>query len=255
MGRIDFCNVGCGDCTVIQDISCTFLVDCYGIEKYKYLLPVSRKLRGVFITHQHTDHFAGLRYLLNHGYTIDYLIFSPYKRRPGDASVTLAEWNEFARLRDSFVAKGSETRTPFRQSSFEKPFWEVGNVRFEIIAPFQDLAQRTTREIHDACLVIGVYAGSRRFLICGDASDSSLSRIARNTNNYCNDVLRCSHHGSDYNADLEFLIAANARYTVVSTQKGVFPSMPGSIAMARYRRHTRVKVYRTDVDGTWGWDF
>ena len=39
-----------------------------------------------------------LKYLKEHGYTVDYLIYSPYDRRYGDTSVTLDEWNEFNSL-------------------------------------------------------------------------------------------------------------------------------------------------------------
>lgn len=255
MGRIYFCKVGCGDCTVIQAASQTFLIDCYGIEKHTHLLPSSKSLRGVFITHQHTDHFAGLHYLKDKGYKIDFLIYSPYERRYNDGSVTYDEWQDFNELRDYFVGKGTETRTPYRQTDWTKPWWGCGDVEFRMIAPFKDLAKSDTREIHDACLVVLVNARKRKFLVTGDASDASLNKIAKNTNNYCNDVLRCSHHGSDNNADLDFVKGCNARFTMVSTESGVYPNVPGSTAMQRYRDNTKQKVYRTDIDGSTYWEF
>jgi len=255
MGRIHFCKVGCGDCTVIQGASHTFLIDCYGIEKHASLLPASKSLRGVFITHQHTDHFAGMEYLKNNGYSIDCLIYSPYERRYNDNSVTYDEWKDFERLRDHFVNKGTKTWTPYRQDDVSKTFWDIDGISFRILAPFKDLAQSDTREIHDACLVVHVTAGSQKFLVCGDASDSSLNKLAKNTTNYCNGVLRCSHHGSDNNADLDFVKGANANYTMVSTEAGVYPNVPGATAMQRYRSHTKQAVYRTDTDGGKYWDF
>ncbi len=255
MGKIHFCNVGCADCTVIQGATATYLIDCSGIEDHAGLLPSSRKLRGVFITHQHRDHFGGLTYLKDKGYSIEFLIYSPYERRQGDNSVEYDEWREFNELRDYFVGRGTQTRTPFRQSDFKKRFWEAGDLDFEILAPFEDLAKSDTRELHDACLVVGVYAGSRRFLVCGDASDASLNKLASNTTNYCNDVLRCSHHASINGADLEFVKKAAAKYTVISTASGVHDNVPHPTALKRYADNTANKVYRTDVFGSVNWEY
>jgi beta-lactamase superfamily II metal-dependent hydrolase len=250
MGKAYFCNVGCADCTVIQASSGTYLIDCFGIENHANLLPSSKRLRGVFITHQHRDHFGGLNYLKDNGYAIDFLIYSPYERRYSDNSVEYDEWQEFNGLCDYFVTRGTQKRTPYRQTDFKERFWAAGEVDFEILAPFEDLAKSDTRELHDACLVVGVYAGKRRFLVCGDASDASLNKLAKNTTNYCNDLLRCSHHASIDGADLDFVKRANAEWTVISTACGMHDNVPHPTVLARYRENTKQKVFRTDTDGT-----
>jgi phosphoribosyl 1,2-cyclic phosphodiesterase len=96
MGKLHCLDVGCADASVIRSANQTFLVDCHEIEGYAHLLPASKKLCGVFITHQHRDHYSGLGYLRENGYSVSYLIYSPYVRRYGDTSVTTDEWNEFA---------------------------------------------------------------------------------------------------------------------------------------------------------------
>ncbi len=250
MGQAHFCDVGHGDCTIIQANSGTYLVDCHDIQRYSHLLPTSKVLPGVFVTHQHRDHYSGLQYLKSQGYSINCLIYSPYDRQWDDASSPRDEWDEFNSLRDYFVNRGTKTWTPYRQENFNERFWNAGDISFEILAPFRDLATSPTRELHDACLVVGVYAGQRRFLIAGDASDYSLNAIARNTTNYCNDLLRASHHGSLKGADLDFVKKANAKYTVVSTQAGVFSNVPHPTAMQRYRDNTSEKVFRTDQGGS-----
>lgn len=87
MGSLHCLNVGCADASVIKTDSGTFLVDCHNIEEHKTLLPSTKKLRGVFVTHQHRDHYSGLDYLYWQGYSIDCLIYSPYERRYDDSSV------------------------------------------------------------------------------------------------------------------------------------------------------------------------
>lgn len=256
MGEFHCLNVGCADASIIIGAANTFLVDCYNIGDHSALLPKSKKIRGVFITHQHRDHYLGLQYLKDNGYTIDFLIYSPYDRRRGDNSVTVEEWNEFNSLKDFFVAKGSETRTPYRQdNNFKKPWWDCGDVKFEIIGPHKDIATSDTREMHDASLVIKASMGERKCLFTGDASDTCLNKVAETTKNFCQDILHASHHGSINGADLDFIKKCNAKYTMISTASGAYENVPHSTALKRYKDNTEHRVYRTDVDGTCYWTF
>ena len=255
MGKLHHLKVGCADASVISTSSATFLIDCHNIEDHSHLLPSNKKLRGVFITHQHEDHFSGLGYLKDKGYTIDYLIYSPYERRRGDQSVTIEEWNEFNEYRDYFGEKGTKLRAPHRQKDLNTPWWNTNGVSFFIIGPDESIATSDTRELHDACLVILAILGERRCLFAGDASDTNLKWIADNTKNYCNDILHASHHGSINGADLDFIKKCNADYTVISTESGVYSNVPHPTAMQRYRNNTKNKVYRTDLDGSREWTF
>jgi len=73
MGKVHHLDVGCGDATVINTSTATFLIDCHNIEQHSNLMPQNKNLRGVFITHQHRDHFSGLNFLKNNNYSIDCL--------------------------------------------------------------------------------------------------------------------------------------------------------------------------------------
>ncbi|MEI6502400.1 MAG: MBL fold metallo-hydrolase [Armatimonadota bacterium] len=255
MGTLHCLDVGCADASVIITSTATFLVDCHNIGDHRALLPSTKKLRGVFVTHQHADHYSGLEYLRENGYTIDHLIYSPYDRRRGDGSITLEEWNEFNTLKDHFEANGTKLHAPYRQSDFKKPFWDTNDVKFEIIGPHSSTANSDTRELHDACLVVKAILGERACLFAGDASDANLEFIAKNTQNYCNDILHASHHGSLAGAQLDFVKKCNAQYTLVSTKPGKYENVPHPTAMKRYKDNTAHDVRRTDVDGTWKWTF
>ena len=255
MGKLSHLKVGCADASVIKTSNATFLIDCHNIEDHSHLLPSNKNIRGVFITHQHEDHYSGLGYLKDNGYTIDHLIYSPYQRRYNDSSVTIEEWNEFRGYRDYFAGIDTKLHTPYRQQSFDKPWWITNGVSFDIIGPSKSIAMSDTRELHDACLVIKAIMGQRKCLFTGDASDANLNWIADNTKNYCNDILHASHHGSLNGADLDFIKKCNAVYTVVSTKSGVYNNVPHSTAMQRYGNNTQKKIYRTDQDGSLGWTF
>ena len=252
MGELHFLDIGCADTSVIRTLSGTFLIDCHGIEDYRHLLPANKRLRGVFITHQHEDHYSGLGYLKDRGYTIDNLIYSPYERRRNDQSVTIKEWNEFNEYCDYFEERGTELYTPYRQSDFDKPYWKTDGVSFYIIGPAKHIAVAATRKLHDACLVIHAVMGNRNCLFTGDASNANLRWIARDPENYCDetDILHASHHGSIRGADPVFIKKCNADYTIVSTESGVHKNIPHPTAMRLYRNNTRKKVYRTDQDGS-----
>jgi len=256
MGSLHCIDVGWGDCTVIRTETATFLVDCHRIVDHSQLLLKDKTIQAVFITHQHKDHFSGLSFLKDEGYAIKSLIYSPYDRRYADSSVTVEEWTDFDSLKNYFGSKGTNLYAPHRQENFDKAWWDLGNgIRFWMIGPNRTIANTDRREIHDASLVIMAFLGGRRCLFAGDASDANLQDIAGSTNNYCNDILHASHHGSLNGACLDFIKKCNAKMTVVSTKTGVYEGAPDPTALKRYKDNTEQKVYRTDVDGSLKWDF
>ena len=64
MGTLLCLNVGFGDATIIKSQGATFLIDCHGIDEHSSYLPADKIIHGVFITHQHYDHFSGLEFLV-----------------------------------------------------------------------------------------------------------------------------------------------------------------------------------------------
>lgn len=250
MGKLHCLNVGCADASVIVTSAATFLVDCHDIEDHAHLLPANKVIRCVFVTHQHSDHYSGLDYLKDKKYQIEHLVYSPYQRRYNDSSVSSDEWAEFDRLVEHFRTRGTSLHKPYRQSNWTEPWWETFGLKFWMIGPEKAVADATTRELHDACLVIKAELGKRACLFAGDASDKSLNWIAANTTDYCNDILHASHHGSINGADLAFIKKCNAKYTVVSTKSGVHENIPHRTAMERYRQNTQHRVYRTDKHDT-----
>lgn len=153
-----------------------------------------------------------------------------------------------------FQSKGTKVIKPFRQASFVSPFLTLAGINIFMIGPEKTIATKETRELHDASLVITMIS-NRTCCFAGDASDTSLNWISKNTTNYCNDILHASHHGSINGADLDFIKTANISNTIISTKYGVYPSVPDSVALQRYNTYTKLEVLRTDLKGSIHWDF
>jgi beta-lactamase superfamily II metal-dependent hydrolase len=255
MGKLIDFDVGCANSSIILTNNHAIMIDCFGLEEYKNCLPQNKIIDVLFITHQHHDHFDGISFLLDHNYSVKYLAYSPYQRRYGDSSVELDEWNDFLNLKSRLEKKGTQCGSLYRQSDFSNPLCSYDDVKCFIIGPHKNIADSDTRELHDASLVIYFKLNNRSTVFPGDASDANLNWIANNTDNYCNDILHASHHGSLNGADLDFIKEANANYTVISTKSGVYENVPHPTALQRYRMHTKKTVYRTDTSGPLTWNF
>ena len=124
-----------------------------------------------------------------------------------------------------------------------------------MLGPAQHIAGSDSRELHDGCLVFKVDLGQRKCLFTGDALDKNLAYVAETTTHSCDGILHASHHGSLNGAEINFVKACNAQYSVISTQTGVHKNVPHPVALRRYADYTERNVYRTDTNGTLTWEF
>jgi len=255
MGEIHFLDVGCADTTIIKSGKATILIDCsYLICTYENLLPKNHQIDAVFITHHHNDHFQGLGYLLQNKYTINSIFYSPYVWHEGEQSFRKSEWDDITSYLNAYERKGTNLKAVYRQSDFSRPSFEIEDMKFYIIEPKKELMVERQRHIHDGCLVIFSKLGNLKCLFTGDASDVSLSHIMNHDHSFsCKDVdiLHASHHGSINGAEERFIRKCNPAYTIIST--GIYNqniNIPHPTAIARYKRYTRQKVFRTDTNGS-----
>jgi ribonuclease BN (tRNA processing enzyme) len=154
MGKLMDLDVGCANSSIILTNKHAILVDCYGLDTYNAYLPQNKMIDVLFITHQHHDHFDGISYLLDNNYSVNYLVYSPYKRRYDDSSVELDEWNDFLNFKARLEKKGTKPVTTYRQIDFEKPFCSYDNLKCYMIGPVSHIANSETRELHDASLLL-----------------------------------------------------------------------------------------------------
>lgn len=253
--KAHFLNVGCADCTIFEMGKDLVVIDCgyrrrsNGISKPTNIADYITNVIGksyidlLIVSHPHHDHYLGMEDLIGK-FTVAEFWGSPYERRHGDNSLSLDEWKEYCQLKEKLIPDNQKRFTC--PSGTRKTF---SGCEFVVLGPRKAVNANDTRECHDASLVIWVETPANKFLICGDASDSELDQIRADWKlSECN-VLRASHHGSINGANLEYLKTVAPRYTIISTQSGVFENLPSNTALQRYREYS-TKVFRTDTDGT-----
>ena len=184
MGTLHCLDIEYGDATVIKTKTATFLVDTHLIAENPEHLPKNKKIRGVFITQQTEDHYSGLKYLLDEGYTIDCLIYSPYDRQRNDNVISLCEWNEFILLKEKFREKGTRVYSPYRQENWDEPYWETCGAKFWLIGPDRFRAKRARKKSHQPSLVIKAELENLELLFTANSPDldsPDLERIKKNS--------------------------------------------------------------------------
>ena len=162
--------------------------------------------------------------------------------------MTIEEWNEFNTYRDYFQREGTKLYRPYRQDSWDKPYWSPDGLKFWMLGPYKSTAMSQTRKLHDACLVFRADMGARQCTFTGDASDENLADVAT-IDNICDDILHASHHASIEGANLDFVKKCKAKWTVISTASGKYDNVPHPTALERYQSNSANGVWRTDIDG------
>lgn len=253
--KAHFLKVGCADCTVFEMDNDLVLIDC-GYRRVGYSVSKPTDIKDyindeigksyidlLIITHPHRDHYLGMEDFIGK-FTVAEFWGSPYKRRPGDNSLSLDEWNEYCRLKENLVPDGQRRFTCLKGANTT-----IGGCEFFVLGPRSTVNSDENRECHDASLVVWVNTPANKFLICGDASDSELDQVRVDWKLSECTVLRTSHHGSENGANLEFIKAVSPRDTIISTQSGIIENLPSNLALQRYRDHS-TNVFRTDTNGT-----
>ncbi len=253
--KAHFLNVGCADCTIFEMGDDIVVIDCgyrrfnAGVSKPTVISDYLRYVIGktyidlLIISHPHHDHYLGMEKLIGK-ITVYEFWGSPYKRRYGDDSLSIDDWQEYHALQKALLPDHRFICWKGAKKKFANGLFE-----FVVLGPHKNVNDNENRECHDANLVIWVTTPANNFIICGDASYTELKQIRDDWRLSDCTVLRASHHGSLKGANLEFIKAVSPKDTIISTKSGIFENVPSNTALQRYRSYSE-NVFRTDVEGT-----
>jgi competence protein ComEC len=249
-------DVGQGDALLIQNGGSTVLVDGGPDPRVLGRYLDALKLNGdtvdaVILTHQHADHYQGLRELFASRRHIVVRFF--WENQDPSPNVTLQ------RLRDSIASRVRQGSLTYRDTDDPCANGQAicnvtlgGGAVLHIMRP--DPKGRGANNRSVALKLVGPDSASFTMWMAGDAEHQALQWFERSAKYAVNpgmkvDVLKADHHGSCNGVTSRYLDLVKPSLLVVSLGAENDYGHMHEQAKATYRR-ARVPWYRTDQNGT-----
>lgn len=229
------CDVGQGDGLVLRAGSDSAVVVDVGpdprlMDRCLDRLGV-RAVPTVVLTHFHLDHVGGLAGVLA-------------GRRVGEVVVT--DLAAPADQVDAVRALCAQRHLPIRLGRYLEED-EVGELRWQFLAPHGDTPADSDSPPNDASLVMLASTRGVSLLMMGDEEGPSQARLRRGFPDLHADVLKVAHHGSS-RQDPALLANLGARLAVISVGADNDYGHPAASTLSLLRQEG-MTVTRTDQDG------
>lgn len=193
-----------------------------------------RRIDYMVLTHPHPDHLKGL-------------IFIASRFPVGEFWETGAPCAspDYLQLKRLLSAAGAHERS---LNAATRPF-NLGQVRFEPLSPVIRSTDTHADDRNDDSLVFRLVYGKYAVLFTGDAGMAVEKRLLEEKATLKSTIIKVPHHGSRYSSSPEFLRAAGAEAALISAGFNNNFGLPGKETLDRLDG-LKIKVYRTDRDGT-----
>ena len=248
-------NVGQGDATFIRNGSSTVLIDGgpnpATLGRYLDWLALNNStIDAVILSHQHLDHYSGLRELFKTSRHIHVRYF--FENKDPATAVTLAT------LRDSILSRMDRDSLIYRDTddpcSDGRPICTItmnGGAKLHILAPPPNGDKANNRST--VVKLIGPDSASFTMWLAGDAEREEIKWFEqagydRNPGMRV-DVLKADHHGSCNGVTPRYLALTDPQWVIASLGvRNAFGHM--HTQAKRIYRKAGVPWYRTDQNGT-----
>jgi len=252
---VEVLDVGQGDATYIKNGSSTVLIDGgpspASLGSYLDQLGLNNStIDVVILSHQHLDHYSGLRELFRTSRHIHVRYF--FENKDAAPAVTLAQ------LRDSILSRMDRDSLIYRDTddpcSTGRPICTItmnGGAKLQILAPPPDGDKPNNRST--VVKLIGPDSASFAMWLAGDAEREEIewfeqAGYAGNPGMRVN-VLKADHHGSCNGVTSRYLALTRPQFVVVSLgASNGFGHM--HTQAKRIYSSAGVPWYRTDQNGT-----
>lgn len=229
--KINFIDVGQGDCIAVTDDNHCMVIDG-GTEEYKntvidYLKKLGiSKIDFVIATHNHSDHIGGLGAIIS-SFKINNIMLS-------DVAGTSKAYENLLTAVDNSDAR---ILIPWLNDEYS-----LGNSKFTVIGPLNN----DEKELNNNSIAIKLCYGNNSAVLCGDAEFDEESDILSSGIDISADILKISHHGSSGSTGDKFLNTVNPSIAVISVGKDNAYGHPTSQTLNKLKN---CSVYRTDLHG------
>lgn len=193
-----------------------------------------RNLSAAIVTHPHSDHYGGMRTVL--------------EKLPAAAFYTAAVPESqlpTAQSYEKLLSTLSEQAIPAAYL-FAGDTLPLGDAVVTVLSP----ARGTTWEnLNNYSLVLRVTYGNAAFLLMGDAEAEVEETLLAAKTELAADVLVVGHHGSATSSSENFLKAVAPRYAILSVGEDNSYNLPNTGVLTRLKEQGAA-LYRTDLQGT-----
>ncbi len=236
---VTFFDVGQGDAIFIETENRQQILIDGGpndrvLAKLGRLMPFwDRSLDLVILTHPHADHLDGLVEALKR-YDVKMVLETGVRHSIPE----YGEWREFLEKKkvNVVIAKAGQ-RVRFSETA-----------HLDILAPFENFAGESPKNIHDAMIVAKLTNGALTVLLMGDAEKPIEHKLLLSDADIDSDILKVGHHGSKTSTSQEFLDAVSPSLAVISAGRKNRYGHPYQDVLARLAG-AGIRVRRTDRDG------
>lgn len=193
-----------------------------------------RNLSAAIVTHPHSDHYGGMRTVLEKTPTAAfYTAAVPENQLPTTQSY------------EKLLSTLSEQAIPAAYL-FAGDTLPLGDAAVTVLSPARGA---TWENINNYSLVLRVTYGNAAFLLMGDAEAEVEETLLAAKTELAADVLVVGHHGSATSSSEKFLKAVAPRYAILSVGEDNSYNLPNTGVLTRLKEQGAA-LYRTDLQGT-----
>ncbi len=231
--KLHMIDVGQGDSLLLECDGSYMLVDAGETDKGNKVVEYLKsqnvsKLSYAVITHPHSDHFGGMKKVLQSIPTDNIVMTEAYH--------TTRAWES---LIDYIDKENFNVVFPKTNDVFN-----VGSCQVNVYSPDIDNDNK-----NNCSLVLRAVYDNMTVLLTGDAEESEENKILENGFNVQADVLKLGHHGSSTSTSSKFLEKVNPSLALISCGKNNDYGHPHKETISKLKKYN-IPAMRTDLDKT-----
>ena len=228
--NIFYLNVGQADSTLIIMGEEVMLIDAGDKSDGQYISQFLQaqginEIDYLIETHSDDDHSGGIKYIVDN--------FNVRKIYMPKSAISESEILDLSRIQIFSDLN--------KEYNFDKATWRVLSVNnSEEISEGND---------NNTSIVIQLNYENTKYLFMGDAETKIENQLISAGKLEKVDILKVSHHGSNYSSSEKFLEKVKPRYSIISVNNSEYKKHPDTRTLQRLQ-DIKSKIYRTDKNGT-----